>query len=209
MKKTSIFIMIVSVLSKILGFLRETILGSVIGPGPITDAFLYAFSLPTTFFSMVIAAFATGLIPMYTRVENEHGSNRAMKFLNNTFNIMVIIGGLVALFLFVFTEFSLSLLLPDSKPEILVYLIPFLKVSSFSVIFTAIIQIMTGFLHVKGSFLLVSLLGFPLNIIIIAIIYELSLLFVHAQDHLMTAISEKTLIEQIMDLRKVVNTLIK
>ena len=38
---------------------------------------------------------------------------------------------------------------------------------------------------------------------------ELSLLFVHAQDHLMTAISEKTLIEQIIELRKVVNTLVK
>jgi len=38
---------------------------------------------------------------------------------------------------------------------------------------------------------------------------ELSLLFVHAQDHLMTAISEKTLIQQIIELRKVVNTLVK
>ena len=38
---------------------------------------------------------------------------------------------------------------------------------------------------------------------------DLSLLFIHAQDHLMTAISEKNLIEQIIDLRKVVNTLIK
>ena len=38
---------------------------------------------------------------------------------------------------------------------------------------------------------------------------ELSFLFVHAQDHLMTAISEKNLIEQIIELRKVVNTLIK
>ncbi|WP_026885858.1 PTS lactose/cellobiose transporter subunit IIA [Clostridium beijerinckii] len=37
---------------------------------------------------------------------------------------------------------------------------------------------------------------------------ELSVLFVHAQDHLMTAISEKTLIEQIIELRKVVNTLL-
>ncbi|AWK49973.1 PTS lactose/cellobiose transporter subunit IIA [Clostridium beijerinckii] len=36
---------------------------------------------------------------------------------------------------------------------------------------------------------------------------EISLLFVHAQDHLMTAISEKNLIEQIMELRKVINTL--
>lgn len=38
---------------------------------------------------------------------------------------------------------------------------------------------------------------------------NISVLFVHAQDHLMTAISEKSLIEQIIELRKVVNTLIK
>ena len=34
---------------------------------------------------------------------------------------------------------------------------------------------------------------------------EFSVLFVHAQDHLMTAISEKNLIEQIIQLTKVVN----
>lgn len=38
---------------------------------------------------------------------------------------------------------------------------------------------------------------------------NISVLFVHAQDHLMTAISEKNLIEQIIELRKVVNTLTK
>lgn len=37
---------------------------------------------------------------------------------------------------------------------------------------------------------------------------EFSVLFVHAQDHLMTAITEKNLIEQIIELRKVVNTLL-
>jgi PTS system cellobiose-specific IIA component len=38
---------------------------------------------------------------------------------------------------------------------------------------------------------------------------NMSVLFVHAQDHLMTAITEKNLIEQIIELRKVVNSLIK
>lgn len=37
---------------------------------------------------------------------------------------------------------------------------------------------------------------------------DFSILFVHAQDHLMTAITEKNLIEQIIELRKIVNTLI-
>jgi len=37
---------------------------------------------------------------------------------------------------------------------------------------------------------------------------DMSVLFIHAQDHLMTAITEKNLIEQIIELRKVINTLI-
>ncbi|WP_286905794.1 PTS lactose/cellobiose transporter subunit IIA [Clostridium sp. UBA1652] len=37
---------------------------------------------------------------------------------------------------------------------------------------------------------------------------EVSVLFVHAQDHLMTTITEKNLIEQIMELRKIVNKLV-
>lgn len=37
---------------------------------------------------------------------------------------------------------------------------------------------------------------------------EVSMLFVHAQDHLMTAISEKNLISQIIELRKVINPLL-
>ena len=39
--------------------------------------------------------------------------------------------------------------------------------------------------------------------------YKINILLVHAQDHLMTAITEKNLIEQIIELRKIVNTLIK
>ena len=38
---------------------------------------------------------------------------------------------------------------------------------------------------------------------------EVSVLLVHAQDHLMTTITEKNLIEQIMELRKIVNKLVK
>lgn len=37
---------------------------------------------------------------------------------------------------------------------------------------------------------------------------ELSLLTIHAQDHLMTAISEKKLIEQLIELTKTINTML-
>jgi len=38
---------------------------------------------------------------------------------------------------------------------------------------------------------------------------NMGILFVHAQDHIMTTMSERHLIEQIIDLRKVVNTLLE
>lgn len=37
---------------------------------------------------------------------------------------------------------------------------------------------------------------------------QISILFVHAQDHLMTAISEKNLISELIEMRKVINPLL-
>lgn len=171
MKKASFFIMIFSVISKILGFLRETILGSVVGAGNISDAFIASFSLPATFFSVIVAAFSIGLIPMYTRVENEEGIERANHFLSNTLNIMCLLAAIISSIIFLFTEQIASILVINPNPELLVYLIAFLKITAFSIIFTSIIQILTGFLHVKRSFLAVALIALPVNVIIIIFIY--------------------------------------
>lgn len=37
---------------------------------------------------------------------------------------------------------------------------------------------------------------------------EISILFVHAQDHLMTSITEKNLIEELIEMRKIINSLL-
>ena len=171
MKKASLLIMVASVISKLLGFAREAILVAVLGVGAVSDAFVYSFSLPTQVFSMILAAFSTGLIPMFTRIENEEGTNSATSFLNNTINVMLVIGVIFVSILFFFTESSISILLPIADAEVLVYLVPFVKVTSFTILFAVIIQLLTGFLHVRQSFLIPALMGFPLNIVIILVIY--------------------------------------
>lgn len=171
MKKASILIMVASIISKLLGFAREAILVAVLGVGGVSDAFIYSLSLPTMVFSMILAAFSTGIIPMYTRIEKDDGEDNANNFLNNTINVMLVIGLIFVAILFLFTEASLSVLMPEAIPEVLVYAIPFVKVTSFTILFAVLIQLLTGFLHVKNSFLVPALLGFPLNIVIIIVIY--------------------------------------
>lgn len=171
MKKATIFMMVLSVVSKFLGFAREVVLSNAYGASEISDAFIFSYSLASTVFSVFTAAFVTGLIPMYTKIENNEGEEEANYFINNTQNVMVLIAMIVSLFLFFFTKFSLSILLPNASVTLLEYLIPFTKITVFSIILTCFIQVLTGYLHIKNSFLVPVLTGFPTNIILIIVIY--------------------------------------
>lgn len=169
MKKASILIMIISVLSKILGFLREAVLAAFVGVNPVSDAFVFSFNLPNTIFSLIAAAFVTGFIPMYTRIESEteDGPVKANRFLNNILNSMLVLCAILCVLYLLFTDLFLSLLLPNASMEQLLYLVPFTQVTIFSVFFTCIVQLFTGFLNVKDSFVVPALIGFPMNFVVI------------------------------------------
>lgn len=171
MKKVSIFIMVVTVLSKLLGFVREAVLAAVFGTSVISDAFLYSYSLPKDLFSVIAAAFVAGFIPMFTRIEQEKGKEQSNRFQNNVLHAMFLLSAIISFVYLLFTEPILSVLLPDASPDSLLYIIPFTKVTIFSLFCTSVIQLMTGFLQIRDSFVFPMLMGFPLNIVLITTIY--------------------------------------
>ncbi len=73
MKKTALIVMIVTILSKILGFGREMVLSYVYGASAISDAYLISQTIPAVIFSFVSVGIATGYIPLYSRILSEHG----------------------------------------------------------------------------------------------------------------------------------------
>lgn len=167
MRKVTILLMLITVFSKILGFLRETILASYFGSSAISDAFIYSLTLPNSIFMVITAAFATGFIPMFARIENERNDVEAKLFLNNTLNVMCFLGLIISFFVFIFVEWTLKILLPNASVAQLIYLVPFVRITIFSIMFTCVIQLMTGFLQVNGHFVIPAMMGFPLNIILI------------------------------------------
>lgn len=170
MKKASILIIIVSILSKLLGFIRETVLAATYGASYVSDAFIFAYGLPATLFSVVAAAFVTGFIPMYSRVEANDGDKEANRFLNNVLHVMIIFCIVIAAFFLLVPEVILGFLLPNASAELLSLVIPFTQITVFSVFMTCIIQLMTGFLQLKNSFVFPMMMGFPMNIVVITTI---------------------------------------
>ena len=90
MKKTALLVMIITVLSKIIGFGREIVLSYVYGASAITDAYLISQTIPIVIFSFIGVGIATSFIPLYSRIFNEQGQLEANRYTNNLSNTLLL-----------------------------------------------------------------------------------------------------------------------
>lgn len=79
-------------LSRIAGFVRDILTATILGAGPIADAFFVALKLPN-FFRRVTAegAFSVSFLPLYTEALEKDGEEMARNFANNIFTLMCLI----------------------------------------------------------------------------------------------------------------------
>ncbi|AMC93494.1 hypothetical protein AOC36_05720 [Erysipelothrix larvae] len=168
MKKTTIIVMIVTIIAKIFGFLRDTLITTMFGVGSVSDAFTFAYSLPSMVFTVITATLVTGFIPMYSRVLRE-GKERANTFANNVFNILNLLAFVVGILFLLAPEFLVSVAATGfrNNPETLALATTFVRLMSFSIVGMAIAQIGTGYLNVHQSFIIPNLIAIPGNIIIL------------------------------------------
>src|SRR5215213_7296496 len=70
-----------TLVSRIVGFVRDIVLSAVLGSGPIADAFIVAFKLPN-FFRRLFAegAFSAAFVPMFAGELQGEGRDAALAF---------------------------------------------------------------------------------------------------------------------------------
>src|SRR5258708_12950073 len=70
-----------TLLSRIVGFVRDIVLSAVPGSGAVADAFFVAFKLPN-FFRRLFAegAFSAAFVPLFSRELQDHGRDAALAF---------------------------------------------------------------------------------------------------------------------------------
>ena len=93
-----------TILSRILGYLRDFLIALNLGSGPITDAFFVAFRIPNTFRRLFSeGTFNAAFVPSYTS-EFERSKKSSEHFSNNVLSILIV--GLLAI------TFLIELLMP-------------------------------------------------------------------------------------------------
>lgn len=171
MKKTALLLMIITVLSKLMGFARDMTLSYFYGASSITDAYLIAMTIPSVIFGFIGTGIATGYIPMYSKIENLEGSKESSRFTNNLINILVVISTILFIFGLIFTAPLVKLFASGFEGETLELAVKFTKISLAGMYFTGLISVFNGYLQLKDNYTIPALVGFPLNLFtILAII---------------------------------------
>ncbi len=161
-----------TILSRILGYLRDFLIALNLGSGPITDAFFVAFRIPNTFRRLFSeGAFNAAFVPSYSS-ELQLTKKKANEFSNKIFNLLLFSILLITLLIELFMPFFIYLIAPGfnddaDKLELTILLtritFPFLFFISIASFFSAI-------LNSHNKFGLAAAAPIVLNIILILIL---------------------------------------
>jgi putative peptidoglycan lipid II flippase len=171
MKKTALILMILTIFSKIFGFARDITLAYFYGTSNISDAYLISTTIPLVIFSFIGIGINTGYIPMYSKIQNIKGAKEANRFTNNLVNFLIIICTIIFILGFLLTNQIVKVFASGFQGDTLALTVKFTRISLFGIYFMGLIYIFNGFLQLKENYIIPALVGFPLNIFIIASIF--------------------------------------
>lgn len=164
MKKTALLLMVITILSKMIGFTREITLSYFYGASNITDAYLIAITIPNVIFSFIGTGIATGYIPMYSKIEKLEGNKAANRYTNNLINTLLVICTVLFVLGTIFTIPLVKIFASGFEGETLELAVRFTRISLAGIYFTGLVFILNGFLQIKNNYIIPALIGLPLNL---------------------------------------------
>jgi putative peptidoglycan lipid II flippase len=157
-----------TLLSRILGFVREVMILSLIGPGPLMDAFVAAFRLPNMFRRFFAeGAFNAAFVPMFSkRLEGDEG---AAEFAQNAFSglffVVTLLTALGMIFMPGLVWLTAEGFSDDGRFDITV---GFGRIVFPYILFMSLSALFSGILNATGRFAVAAAAPVLLNIAVIS-----------------------------------------
>lgn len=160
--------------SRALGFIREMLIASALGAGPVADAFYAAFRFPNLFRRFFAeGAFNLAFVPMFAKKLEEEGKKGAREFAEQVFSVLLTILVALSVLAHLFMPFLVGTIIAPkfiADPEkfdltvlLTQIMFPYLTAAS-------LVAMMAGILNSFHRYFLAALAPVLLNIVFIAIL---------------------------------------
>ena len=172
--KSTIVIIIFTLGSKFLGFLREVLIAAKFGSGMGTDTFFIALSATGLLSGFLTNAISTTFIPVISEVESKEGKKGKLEHTNNMINVVVLVSLMLVIIALIGTPLIIKTLASGFKGEQFDLAVKLTRVGLPMLLFSGIIGVMTGYLQSEEKFNATALVGIPFNFVYIFFLLFLS-----------------------------------
>lgn len=167
MGQTTLMLMIITIVSKVFGFVREAVMASFIGASDLKSIYTTANTLPVVAANFVAVGIISGFIPIYNKAKNEEGEAAAEEFTSNIFNILMRFGLIAVILGIIFARPFSKMLSPSLDGEWLDLATNYTRIMMFAVFAYLYSAVFRGYLNLKGNFFDPAITGILMNVIII------------------------------------------
>ena len=174
--KAAWIIAFVTIVSKLIGFLRDIVIANFYGAGMVSDAYFYAYQIPAIsiillggiggpFHSAVVSVFSK-MIPNLEEKAPDKVNKLFNTFLTSSFLVFSLLGVLV----FAFSDVIMQIIISNGSPELIRLASLHLKIMAPVLTVGGVVGIYYGILIVYKEFLIPNISPILMSVAIIAII---------------------------------------
>lgn len=165
---TAGFMALATLLSKVLGLARDSMLTAYFGSGLESDAFITASTLPTMLFDVVIGGvISASFIPVFNDILSKCGKESALKFVNKFVTLILCISALIMVFGIIFRSPLVTLQAPNYDSEKHLLASQLTAIMFPMIIFTGLAFSFVGLLQSFGEYNIPAVISLVSNAAII------------------------------------------
>lgn len=165
--KSASIVIIVTLISKLLGFVREICMGSSFGTGIESDIYFWAMSVTTVIFMAFATAISSAMLPTLNEYRLRQENDKLKKYINKIFTLSFVVSVVVIAILIVTAPFFVELIARHYTGENLQLAILLVQILSVSFIFISLAYVAKTILQANEKFFMYSIISLPYNIMII------------------------------------------
>ena len=152
--RASLFMIATLIASRILGWLRLSVIGARYGETPELDAFLAAFRIPDALFNLLVAgALASAFIPVFAGYLAKEREDEAWRVASSVLNAIVLLLVAVSAVMWVLAPWVMPVLAPFTDPRQAALTLELTRIMLLSPIFMGLSALFTGILNSYRQFL--------------------------------------------------------
>jgi putative peptidoglycan lipid II flippase len=162
--KSVAMIIIFSFGGKLLGFIREMLIGAKFGAGIETDSFFLAMTAVSLFTSIITKSINTTMIPVLSEIEHLEGKDGKTSHTNNLLNIVSVISLAIIALAWILAPIIIKIIAPGfDGVEQHKLVTTMMRIGLPAILFAGIQGVFRGYLQSEHNFTETAAISFPFN----------------------------------------------